>query len=58
MKEIDEKNELKPEKEDLINRRDALKKLGKHTAYTAPALMTLLVSSKVTAASPPPPPGG
>jgi len=42
----------------LQNRRDALKKLGKHSVYTAPALMTLLFSAKASALSPPPPPGG
>jgi len=44
---------VKQKKEVMFNRREALKKLGKHSAYTAPALMTLLFSTKVTALSPP-----
>lgn len=51
-----EKNTTKQVQEALINRRNALKKIGKHSAYTAPALMALLFSSKATAISPPPPP--
>ena len=39
------------QKENLLNRREALKKLGKHSAYTAPALITLLFSTKATAYS-------
>lgn len=34
-----------------LSRRDALKKLGGYAAYTAPAMMTLMVSTKSTAAS-------
>lgn len=51
-----EKETKKEKKEELLNRRDALKKLGKHSIYTAPALMTLLFSTKATALSPPGPP--
>lgn len=46
----------KDKKHDTIDRREALKKLGKHGAYTAPALLTLLFSTKSSAFSPPPPP--
>jgi len=33
-------------------RREAMKKLGKYGAYTAPAVITLLASRRVPAASP------
>lgn len=56
---MNEKNTVKQEEQkEALNRREALKKLGKHSVYTAPALMTLLFSTKVSALSPPPPPGG
>jgi hypothetical protein len=29
-----------------MSRRDAMKKMGKYAAYTAPAMMTLIVSKK------------
>ncbi len=51
-----EKETKKEKEKELLNRRDALKKLGKHSLYTAPALMTLLFSTKATALSPPAPP--
>ena len=53
-----DKNTDNQKKEVMLNRREALKKLGKHSAYTAPALMTLLFSTKATALTPPSPPGG
>jgi hypothetical protein len=34
-----------------MSRRDAMKKMGKYAAYTAPAMMTLLASKKTIAAS-------
>ena len=46
-----ERNTDNQKKEVMLNRREALKKLGKHSVYTAPALMTLLFSTKVTAFS-------
>jgi len=46
-----ERNTDNQKKEVMLNRREALKKLGKHSVYTAPALMTLLFSTKATTLS-------
>lgn len=40
-----------------LNRRAALAKLGKLAGYTAPVMLTLLVTSRKAAASPPSDPG-
>jgi hypothetical protein len=37
-----------------VTRRDAVKKMGKYAAYTAPTLTVLLTRSKTVAASGPP----
>lgn len=40
-----------------LGRREALEKLGKLAGYTAPVMLTLLLTSKKAAASPAGPPG-
>ncbi|MEK8015636.1 MAG: hypothetical protein VSS75_002130 [Candidatus Parabeggiatoa sp.] len=54
----DKSNEVESHNDELISpdRREAMKKLGKYGAYTAPAVITLLASRKVPAASGAPPP--
>ena len=56
------KNLLKDEDQnntaESLERRDALKKIGKFAAYGPPTMLTLLLSKRATAVSPPHPPGG
>jgi hypothetical protein len=51
---LQEENAIQPQDLDRavdIDRRDALRKLGKYAAYTAPAMLTLLLPKKCLAQS-------
>jgi hypothetical protein len=55
---LNEENVIQPQDRDKavdMDRRDALKQLGKYAAYTAPAMLTLLLPKKCLAQSGPDP---
>ena len=57
MKTMNKTTEKKPEKENGITRKEALKKAGKYAAFTAAGMMLILKPTKTYAGSTPQNPG-
>lgn len=56
-KKINKKEKNKKEADDLISRKDALKKVGKYAAVTAATMFIILSPKESQAESPAPTPG-